>query len=45
MRLEDDVAWLWEEWADSNNMYLKVKELSLVMCYIDKTHTILWKNI
>ena len=36
MRFEHDVAWLWEERADSRNVCLKLKEVSLILYYIDK---------
>ena len=36
MRLEDNVAWLWEKRADSSNMCLKGKEVLLILYYIDK---------
>ena len=36
MRLEDDVAWLWEERADSSYMCLKGKEVLIMLYYIDK---------
>ena len=36
MRLKHDVAWLWEEKADSINMCLKRNELWLMLYYIDK---------
>ena len=37
MRLKHDVAWLWEEWADSRNLCLKQKEVLLMPYYIDKS--------
>ena len=36
MRLEHDVAWLREEQSDSRNMYLKQKEVLIMLYYIDK---------
>ena len=36
MRLKHDVAWLWEEQADSSNMCLEGKEVLLMLYYIDK---------
>ena len=36
MRLEHDVAWLWEEQADSRNLCLKQKEVLLILYYTDK---------
>ena len=45
MRLEYNVVWLWEERADSRNVYLKWKERLLLLYYIDKNDTILSKDI
>ena len=36
MRLEHDVAWLWEEQADSWNLCVKQKEVLPSLYYIDK---------
>ena len=36
MRLEHDVVWLWEEWANSRNKYLKQKEALLMLYNIDE---------
>ena len=36
MRLKHDMAWLWEERADGRDMYLKGKQVLLMLYYIDK---------
>ena len=36
MRLEHDVAWFWEEQADSRNMCLKWREVLLMLYSTDK---------
>ena len=36
MRLKDDVAWFWEERADSSKMCLEEKEVLFLLYYIDK---------
>ena len=36
MRLEHNVTWLWEKWADRWNVCLKRKEILLVLYYINK---------
>ena len=45
MRLKHDVAWLWEEQADSRNMCLIWKQVLLMLYYIDQNGYILSKNI
>ena len=36
MRLEHDVAWLWEKREDSRIMCMKEKEVLLMLYFIDK---------
>ena len=36
MRLDHDVAWLWDQQADNRKVYVKLKEILLMLYYIDK---------